>query len=123
MTTYDSIGKNYNTTRRADERIRSRLVKHLNCTAHSRIADIGAGTGKNSYELAACGYSVCALEPSGLMVRQGISIFSVTTPEETKEKINRLRVDLSNGTWDRKYGFYRERVKFGGGYYFLSVRK
>lgn len=261
MTLYDSIGNNYNTTRCADERIRSRLVRHLNCAGHSHIADIGAGTGNYSFELARLDLFVYALEPSELMIgqgrrherlqwiqafaesipfkdeafdgavctlashhfnsiekgfkeihrilkkdapfvlfsqdprkmegsswfreylevyyrktfenlpevgtvknlieiifenesrieyfnlpddlrdgffysawkypesyleeefRQGISIFSVTTPEETKEIINKLSVDLSNGTWDRKYGFYRERAEFGGGYYFLSVRK
>ena len=55
--------------------------------------------------------------------RRGISIFSATTPEETRRIIDKLSADLSNGTRDGKYGFYRGRTAFGGGYYFLSVRK
>lgn len=71
MTIYDTIGKDYNTTRRPDERILSGLLALLNCPKYSRIADIGAGTGNYSFELASGGYSVCAIDPSWLMMGQG----------------------------------------------------
>ena len=71
MTVYDSIGNNYDETRRADERILSLIVSLLDRPPGSLIADIGAGTGNYSYELAKAGYIVRALEPSEEMRRQG----------------------------------------------------
>ncbi|MBN1533043.1 MAG: class I SAM-dependent methyltransferase [Spirochaetes bacterium] len=70
MTVYDSIGDNYNETRRADERILSSVLSLLKCPPGSLVADIGAGTGNYSYELARLHYTVHALEPSDRMRRQ-----------------------------------------------------
>ncbi len=71
MIFYNKIGKNYNSTRRADERITENLITLLNCPAGSNIIDIGAGTGNYSYELAKHYNAVYALEPSEVMIKQG----------------------------------------------------
>ncbi len=67
---YNNIGNNYNRTRCADERILSSLLRLLNLPVGALIADIGAGTGNYSYELAKLGYLVHALEPSEKMLEQ-----------------------------------------------------
>ncbi|GEM_PF-3487201 len=95
--------------------MRSGLLALLNCTEHSRIADIGAGTGNCLYEPARLGYFICALEPSGPMIGQGkrhenlrwIRACAERIPfkeesEETGKIIGRLSADLSNGAWERK---------------------
>jgi ubiquinone/menaquinone biosynthesis C-methylase UbiE len=68
---YDNIGKTYNKTRMADERITGQLVELLDLPVNSRILDIGAGSGNYSYELAKLGYNVIAIEPSETMRKQG----------------------------------------------------
>lgn len=70
MTIYDTIGNNYNESRRADDRIVDHILQLLRCPASSLVADIGAGTGNYSYELAQHGYLVHALEPSEKMRQQ-----------------------------------------------------
>jgi ubiquinone/menaquinone biosynthesis C-methylase UbiE len=52
MTLYDSIGKNYNSTRQSDKRIVNKLISLLNLPIGSTIADIGAGTGNYSNAIA-----------------------------------------------------------------------
>lgn len=70
METYDAIGKTYDHTRRADPRIADQLTRLLNLPAGAAVADIGAGTGNYSYELAMHGYEVYAVEPSSVMLEQ-----------------------------------------------------
>jgi ubiquinone/menaquinone biosynthesis C-methylase UbiE len=70
MEKYDAIGKTYDHTRRADPRLASRLIELLNLPAGAAVADIGAGTGNYSYELAKQGYAVYAVEPSAIMQEQ-----------------------------------------------------
>lgn len=67
---YNTIGRNYNNTRRADGRITRRILNYLPYDTTVRIADIGAGTGNYAYELASIGYQVHALEPSDTMIGQ-----------------------------------------------------
>jgi ubiquinone/menaquinone biosynthesis C-methylase UbiE len=71
MTLYDSIGKNYNSTRQADDRIVTELIRLLDLPTGSTIADIGAGTGNYSNAIAEAGYQVLAIEPSEIMQSQG----------------------------------------------------
>lgn len=71
MEVYDSIGRSYSATRRADSRIVQRLITLLNLGAGSTVADIGAGTGNYSVALAVHGYNVIAVEPSAMMWNQG----------------------------------------------------
>jgi ubiquinone/menaquinone biosynthesis C-methylase UbiE len=70
MTLYDSIGKNYNATRQADDRIVAKLISLLDLPTGSTIADIGAGTGNYSNAIAEVGYQVIAIEPSQVMQSQ-----------------------------------------------------
>jgi len=73
METYDVIGNDYNRTRNADMRIVEKITALLECIPESIIADIGAGTGNYTQELAQKNYSVYAIEPSGNMIKQGVS--------------------------------------------------
>ena len=73
MTLYNSIGKNYNSTRKSDPRIVKRLLELLNLPAGSTIADIGAGTGNYSRAIADLGYKVVAIEPSEVMRNQAMT--------------------------------------------------
>lgn len=70
MTLYNSIGQDYNQTRRADPRIVDRLVSLLSLPKGSTIADVGAGTGNYSNAIARRGYHVVAIEPSPVMQNQ-----------------------------------------------------
>ncbi|MBO3460134.1 class I SAM-dependent methyltransferase [Aetokthonos hydrillicola Thurmond2011] len=73
MDIYDSIGKKYSTTRVPDHRIVKSLIKLLNLTQGSIIADIGAGTGGYSLALADEGFLIYAIEPSSVMRTQAIA--------------------------------------------------
>ncbi|MEL6930633.1 MAG: class I SAM-dependent methyltransferase, partial [Cyanobacteria bacterium J06600_6] len=72
MTLYNSIGKNYNATRRPDPRIVQQLLKLLDLPLGSMVADLGAGTGNYSRAIAEAGYQVVAIEPSSVMRQQAI---------------------------------------------------
>lgn len=71
MEKYDSIGKTYGATRRADPRIVQQLIKLIDLAPGSTLADVGAGTGNYSVELAIHGYNIIAVEPSSTMRDQG----------------------------------------------------
>ncbi len=68
MALFDSIGKTYGNTRRADERIVAELIRLLDLDRGSTIADIGAGTGNYSVALAEAGFRIKAIEPSPVMI-------------------------------------------------------
>lgn len=70
MVLYDTIGKTYRQTRRADARIAARLMELLSLPSDSAVADIGAGTGNYSIELARAGFRCFAIEPSIAMAKQ-----------------------------------------------------
>jgi ubiquinone/menaquinone biosynthesis C-methylase UbiE len=70
MILYNSIGKQYNFTRKADPRIVDQIINLLNLPPKSLIADVGAGTGNYSNALAGKGYKVIAIEPSVVMQNQ-----------------------------------------------------
>jgi ubiquinone/menaquinone biosynthesis C-methylase UbiE len=65
---FDKIGKTYNDTRAADERIISELIRLLGLYKGAIIADIGAGTGNYSFALANAGYKIRGIEPSATMI-------------------------------------------------------
>lgn len=73
MALYDTIGKTYAKTRKGDRRIAAKLLKILQCSQASTIADIGAGTGSYALVLAEHGYRVLAVEPSAIMRSQAIA--------------------------------------------------
>ena len=63
MTLYNSIGHGYNYTRKPDRRIVETIVNLLDLLPGKTIADIGAGTGNYSNEIADRGYKIVAIEP------------------------------------------------------------
>jgi len=65
--TYDRIGKGYSKYRRADSRIVDFLIGLLALPEGSIIAEIGAGTGNYTREMAGRGYFMKAIEPSAIM--------------------------------------------------------
>lgn len=68
---YDSIGTNYNSTRRADPYIVSRLLHFLNSNINGHYLDIGCGTGNYTIALADTGLLLVGMEPSVQMLNEG----------------------------------------------------
>ena len=88
MTLYNSIGQNYNLTRRADWRIVDRLIDLLDLPTGSTIADVGAGTGNYSNAIAQRGYRIIAIEPSEVMQSQKPAHPNVSWLSATAESIS-----------------------------------
>jgi len=65
---FNKIGKTYNSTRGADERIVAGLIRLTGLQKGSILADIGAGTGNYALALADAGYRIKAVEPSSVML-------------------------------------------------------
>ncbi len=66
---YDSIGVNYDSTRRADPYLTERLARHVDLRGDGRYLDIACGTGNYTVGLAARGGSWHGLDLSSGMVR------------------------------------------------------
>jgi ubiquinone/menaquinone biosynthesis C-methylase UbiE len=65
---YDSIGKNYNSTRVADPFITQRLYGLLNPENGKHFLDIGCGTGNYTIALTNKGISFTGIDPSNIML-------------------------------------------------------
>lgn len=65
---YESIGKGYNSTRKADPYLTNRLLYHLNPKSDGRYLDIGCGTGNYTIALAEKGVNILGVEPSEKML-------------------------------------------------------
>lgn len=65
---YDSIGKGYNTTRKADPWITGRLSLLLNARSGGKYLDIGCGTGNYTIALAGSGLTFFGVDPSQRMM-------------------------------------------------------
>lgn len=87
---YDLIGKNYHATRKADYRITKLILDYLKPKEKSTIADIGAGTGNYTLELAKIGLKLLAVEPSEIMIRQGKGHVNI---EWLKGKAERIPIE------------------------------
>ncbi|NJL09273.1 MAG: class I SAM-dependent methyltransferase [Calothrix sp. SM1_7_51] len=72
MSIYNSIGQSYSKSRIPDNRIVDAILYLLNLEKGNIIADIGAGTGGYSREIANRGFFVYAVEPSDVMRSQVI---------------------------------------------------
>lgn len=69
---YDSIGTNYNLTRKADSFLTHKLVQHLNPLKDGLYLDIGCGTGNYTNELQKKGYQFIGIDPSEKMLEKAI---------------------------------------------------
>ena len=84
---YDTIGRTYSESRRADPRIVAQIVELLDLPRGVRLADIGAGTGNYSNALADAGFQVSAVEPSAEMRAQATAHNGVNWLEGTAEAL------------------------------------
>ncbi len=67
---YDSLGINYNTTRKADPYLFQQLLSHLNPKKEGVYVDIGCGTGNYTNEFQKKGFSFIGIDPSKEMLKQ-----------------------------------------------------
>jgi ubiquinone/menaquinone biosynthesis C-methylase UbiE len=65
---YDTIGKGYNSTRRADPYLTGRLLHFLQPSPGKHYLDIGCGTGNYTMALASHGLNFTGVEPSEEML-------------------------------------------------------
>lgn len=65
---YNTIGVGYNTTRKADPYLLSRILDLLNLPVGSEILDIGSGTGNYTIALQRSGMRMTGVEPSEEML-------------------------------------------------------
>jgi ubiquinone/menaquinone biosynthesis C-methylase UbiE len=70
---YDTIGRTYDTTRRADPRICEGLARHLRLEAGARVLDVACGTGNYTVALAESGASMYAADISTTMLARARS--------------------------------------------------
>lgn len=55
--------------------------------------------------------------------RNGISVFSLLSESIVQQTIDKLKSDLENGDWDKKYNYIRKLKTYNGGYFFLIIEK
>lgn len=67
---YNTIGKGYDTTRRADPYLTQRIHALLGLPAGSEVLDIGCGTGNYTAALQARGLRLAAIDPSERMLTE-----------------------------------------------------
>src|SRR5688572_7336102 len=65
---YDTIGVGYNTTRKADPYLFSRLYHMLSPTTEGQYLDVGCGTGNYTLEFAKRGIRFTGVDPSDEML-------------------------------------------------------
>lgn len=69
-TKYDTIGNNYDQTRKADSYLTGRLHYHLNPNTNGLYLDIGCGTGNYTDALQKKGYKFIGIDPSKKMLEK-----------------------------------------------------
>lgn len=67
---YDTIGINYNSTRKADTYLTNQLIKHLNPNTKGVYLDIGCGTGNYTDAIAKKGFPFIGIDPSEVMLKK-----------------------------------------------------
>lgn len=66
---YNTIGKGYNQTRKADSYLAERLLFHLDPESEKLYLDIGCGTGNYTNEFQQRGYNFIGIDPSERMLK------------------------------------------------------
>lgn len=130
---YDLIGKDYNTTRKADPYLTQRLSEHLNPSANGVYLDIGCGTGNYTCELSKSGARWIGIDPSIRMLEiaahkdPGVD-WRIGTAEDiplAEEAVDGIIAFLTIHHWkDLKIGFeeiYRVLKKDGTVVFFTST--
>lgn len=70
MALYDRIGVGYDTTRRADPYLLSRLIHHLRPHSGGRYLDVGSGTGNYTIAMHQSGVPIVGLDLSPIMLNR-----------------------------------------------------
>lgn len=70
---YDTIGHNYDRTRKADSYLTERLHHHLNPNTNGLYLDIGCGTGNYTDALQKRGFKFIGIDPSNKMLEKAKS--------------------------------------------------
>jgi ubiquinone/menaquinone biosynthesis C-methylase UbiE len=65
---YDTIGRTYDTTRKADTQIVNRIFEYLSPNKHGLYLDIGCGSGNYTHALAERGVDICGIDISHEML-------------------------------------------------------
>ncbi|RMA58532.1 class I SAM-dependent methyltransferase [Ulvibacter antarcticus] len=73
MAKYDTIGKTYNQTRKADPFLVERLYRHLNVIGNGNYLDIGCGSGNYTNALYERGANIIGIDPSVEMLQKARS--------------------------------------------------
>ena len=84
---YDTIGTNYNQTRKADKYLTERLVHYLQPQNGNTYLDIGCGTGNYTLAISLNGGSFIGVEPSAKMLNKA---------KEKSDKIKWLQGNTEN---------------------------
>ena len=69
---YDTIGKDYNLTRKADKLLTENLIKYLAPNREGIYLDIGCGTGSYTIEFQKRGFRFIGIDPSERMLEKAM---------------------------------------------------
>lgn len=94
--TYDTIGKTYDVTRRADPQITQILIDHLKPNSNGRYLDIGCGSGNYTGALHAQGISIDGLDISREMLSKANSKY----PDISWYEGDACAMPFSDATYD-----------------------
>src|SRR5712675_1100307 len=72
MALYDRIGVGYDSTRRADPYLLSRLMHHLRPRRDGRYLDVGSGTGNYTIAMNQAGVRIVGIELSQTMLNRAL---------------------------------------------------
>ncbi|MBS1774398.1 MAG: class I SAM-dependent methyltransferase [Bacteroidetes bacterium] len=94
---YNKIGTGYNTTRRADPYIVSRMLANLNPNNQGKYIDIGSGTGNYTNAYAQQGFHFIGAEPSDRMIGEARSKYPGIEFIQTKAEDLQLEDESFDG--------------------------
>lgn len=99
---YNTIGTTYNSTRRADAYISSRLHALLAPAEGGKYFDIGCGTGNYTRALTGMGLNMTGIEPSGVMIEKA----TADNPGITFVQAAAESIPLADATFDGGIGTF-----------------